>query len=149
MSKGNKAIPTGYGNNVATSKVPRIPRQFNTGGNDTPLWQVRTIEMDGPFGWSSMPRSHFLDAVFPKMKNFESMKWSEILGRNSHEVRVADISKDAQKRLEHLNLEDVDKLVSLRLEGQERIWGIRMQQVFRILWWDPNHQVCPSHKRHT
>ena len=33
---------------------------------------------------------------------------------------------------------------SLRLSGQERVWGILDQGVLSVLWWDPDHAVCPS-----
>lgn len=103
--------------------------------------------MDGPFGWKNMEGIHFWTNVFPKMKNFESMKWTEILGRNSHAVRVADISKEAYRLLQEMKMEDTEELVSLRLEGRERVWGIRDDRVFQILWWDPQHLVYPCKDR--
>jgi len=62
---------------------------------------------------------------------------------------VASIIKDAQKRLEELKLDDVDQLYSLRLNGRERLWGIRSNDKFSILWWDPEHQICPAPLKHT
>jgi predicted DNA-binding transcriptional regulator AlpA len=40
-------------------------------------------------------------------------------------------------------------LFSLRLSSLERLWGLRSNDVFSVLWWDPNHQICPSPKKHT
>jgi hypothetical protein len=77
------------------------------------------------------------------------MYWKDILGSKSHEVNVSQISNHAQKRLSQLNLDDAEKLVSLRLTGTQRVWGIRMENILQILWWDPNHQVYPSTKKHT
>lgn len=77
------------------------------------------------------------------------MKWSEIKSHQSHTVTVSTISNEAQKRLRDIQQDDIDELFSLRLSGTERIWGIRDGRVFYVLWWDPEHTVCPAHKKHT
>ncbi len=56
---------------------------------------------------------------------------------------------DAQKRLEFLSLDDVDEIRSFHLGGKERLWGIKDGSIFRALWWDPLHKICPSHLPHT
>ena len=83
------------------------------------------------------------------LKNFETMLWNDILGRNNHAVLVSQISREAQVRLEDLKLDDNESLISLRLTGTQRIWGIRIGNILQLLWWDPNHEVCPSEKKHT
>ena len=55
----------------------------------------------------------------------------------------------AQKRLVEMKLDDVDEVHSLRLSGVHRVWGILTENVLTLLWWDPNHEVCPSLKKHT
>ena len=69
--------------------------------------------------------------------------------RNNHSVEIDKLSSTAQTRLTEIQLDDIDELVSLRLSAKERIWGILEQGVLIILWWDPNHQVCPSNLKHT
>lgn len=68
---------------------------------------------------------------------------------DSHNIEVNQIVKDAQRRLEEIRQADVDELFSLRLSGKERIWGIVDRNIFKILWWDPKHEICPSAKKHT
>lgn len=75
--------------------------------------------------------------------------WKEILGRDSHEVNVEQISKAAQKRLTEIRLDDFQTLVSLRFTGKERLWGVKSQNILKIIWWDPNHDVYPSLLKHT
>lgn len=97
-------------------------------------------------------RKSFFMEIHPKIKNFENKRWKEILsdeGKRNHEVSVSQICKDAQNRLSQIDLEDVEKLVSLRLTGRQRLWGIRSESFFRVLWWDPNHSVYPSKLKHT
>ena len=148
-NKTSKKIPSGYGSQTKESKTPRILKPFDTGYNENPVWQIGNIDLDGPFGWSKIDRGHLLYEILPKIRDFESMKWQEILGRNNHEIRISDISRTAQRRLEDIKLDDIDQLVSLRLTARERIWGIKSQRTLRVLWWDPEHQVCPSLKKHT
>jgi len=63
------------------------------------------------------------------------MKWHEILNRNNHEVDIKSIDKKAKERLELLRLDDIETLVSLRIMGSVRIWGIRVHNCFKVLWW--------------
>lgn len=97
----------------------------------------------------NLDKDRFLEEILPKLQAFETMTWGQILGRNNHQVPVYRLSKDAQKRLQTCKLDDVDTLVSLRLAGLTRVWGIRRQRTLRVLWWDPEHKVCPSKKKHT
>jgi len=77
------------------------------------------------------------------------MKWSEILGDRHHRVFVSDIIRKAQDRLVEIEQSDIDQLYSLAISGDKRIWGIRDRHIFKVLWWDPKHEICPSLLRHT
>jgi hypothetical protein len=80
------------------------------------------------------------------------MTWQEILsatggrshGNNSHNISVSELIKEARDRLAEINLDDVDELFSLRLEGKIRIWGMLDNDVLKILWYDPKHEICPQ-----
>jgi hypothetical protein len=93
----------------------------------------------------------FWKEVFPKLKDFESMSWNELEkqthgkeGKSKHHsVSIYDLDPEAQKRLEILQLDDIDKLFSLRLTGKIRIWGIRVRSFLKILWFDFDHSVYP------
>ncbi|MDE0396621.1 MAG: hypothetical protein OXL96_02330 [Candidatus Poribacteria bacterium] len=83
------------------------------------------------------------------MRNFETMPWSEILGRHHHAIAVNDIIQPAQNRLEQLGYDDQAELVSFRLSNTERIWAIRSGAEAFLIWWDPNHEIYPSAPKHT
>jgi hypothetical protein len=94
--------------------------------------------------------------IHSSIASFETMTWSEIekkVGphgtRHNHPMPVSDICPDARKRLRELVLDDFDTLYSLRITGERRLWGIRDNEAFYILWWDPHHSVCPVKKRYT
>jgi hypothetical protein len=117
-----------------------------------PVWSIRSFDVDGEWGRSrvSVP-NHLWDDLFAKLRNYESMTWGEILkdkDRN-HSVAVSDLTKSARERLKDIHQDDVDSLFRLRLTGKQRVWGIRDGYVLRLLWWDPDHEICPSAKKHT
>lgn len=148
MGKSNKKPK--HQNQPISAKKPRKDPAINDVLDSAPVcWQAGIIDLNGPWGWSRINHSIFFDNILPKLQHFESMSWYEILGRNNHEVKVEQISKKAQKRLTSLKLDDYETLVSLRLTGPQRVWGIKMQNMFKILWWDPNHEVYPSKLKNT
>ena len=131
--------------NPSTKKMPRIDSRIETNPLKlSPTWQFESIDIDGPWGWKNINKEFFFSKIVQGIISFESMKWSEILGRNNHEVTIEQIDRKAQKRLRQLNLDDIETLVSLRIMGSVRIWGIRVHNRFKVLWWDPKHQVFPS-----
>jgi len=114
-----------------------------------PAWRLSLIELADPFGWHRIEASKLLE-VRSKLAQFESMRWHDIFqaaGGQNHEVPRHRICRDARNRLEAIGQADVDFLVSLHLSGRERVWGIMDENVLKLLWWDPNHLICPSHKR--
>jgi hypothetical protein len=112
-------------------------------------WHIRIIDKGGTWGWNQVKVLDVLEHILSKMSNFETMKWSEILNRNNHPIPISDICPEARRRLGEIKQDDVDELVSLHLTAKNRVWGIRDQDVLKILWWDPNHTVYPSLKKHT
>lgn len=114
----------------------------------TPTWVFRIIDFDSPWCPKQLDQPTLL-MIINKLGDFETMTWGDIEGPNNHSVEKYKLIKDAQQRLESINQDDVDELFSFRLNGRNRVWGIRDGQVFKLLWWDPEHQVCPSPKKHT
>lgn len=70
-------------------------------------------------------------------------------------ISVNSFSSFARKRLNELDstllgfVEDPDELTRLAFSSVVRLWGYRIDDVFYILWYDREHKVCPSSKRHT
>lgn len=92
------------------------------------------------------------EEVYPKLKSIEAYTWYELeritygnrdRKTSHHSVSIAKISKEAQKRLEELKLNDFEEIYSIRLNGKFRIWGIRMYSYLQIIWFDPEHTVLP------
>ena len=134
--------------NPSTRKKARSDPQL-TAQDKTIMWELSAIDANGQWGWNQVNCTFFFKNIWKKMRGFETMTWDEILGTNHHAIAVRDIITPAQKRLQELGHDDVDELVSFRLTGKQRLWAIRLRNESRLLWWDPNHEICPSHKRHT
>ena len=133
-----------------TEKVPK-----KASGDDflnlSPAWRFSLLELVDPFGWHNLTTAQLLE-IRQKLANFESMTWNQIiiLARdNNHLVSVDRICSDAYRRLEAVKQDDVGELLSLRLGGTERVWGILEHNAVKLLWWDPFHQICPSERKHT
>lgn len=91
-----------------------------------------------------------LGEVLQRLKSFESMTWAEIDGpTGGHGVETRRISRAARHRLTEIQQDDAEVLFSLRVTGRRRVWGILDEHVFKVLWWDPEHEVYPVEKRHT
>lgn len=117
-----------------------------------PVWSIRLFDIDGPWGRSRVKLPEELwDVLFEKLRHYESMTWGEILQNKTlnHSVSMENLSKSARERLAALGQDDVDEVFRLRLSGTARVWGIRDRAVLKLLWWDPDHEICPSTKRHT
>ena len=95
-----------------------------------------------------MEQADFLE-ILEKLKHFENSTWPTLERGGSHFIPVDEVIKQAQERLQLLKLDDTDELFSLRLGGLERLWGLRSNDVFSLLWWDPHHEICPASKKHT
>ncbi len=135
-------------------KTPRQSEDIHAYKKKKPVWQIGRIDHSGKWGWKSIGQERWEQIVLPHLANRETMTWAEIempsggkkSGTNSHSIPCNKLCKEARKRLQKLNLDDIDELFSLRVGGKVRIWGIRRGRVFQILWFDFEHEVCPSKK---
>jgi len=116
-----------------------------------PAWRINMLELCDPFGWHVLDEAK-LREIRQKLAHFESMTLNEIFvvnRANNHPVKLADLCPEARERLWKLNLEDTEVIHSLRLSGTERVWGIRELNVLNLLWWDPDHLICPAPLKNT
>lgn len=105
------------------------------------------MEFVDPFGWHSVDAAS-LDYIRSKLADFESMTWGQILNNeNNHQIEVSRLCREARERLEEMRQYDLEEVLSLRLSGPERVFGILSEGVCSLIWWDPKHQVCPSPRR--
>lgn len=136
--------------NPQTKKSPKGAPDTSY-NNENISWHISLLEMVDPFGWHKLDRER-VNYILEKLGYFESLTWNEILierKKQNHAVPIDQICKEARQRLIEIGQDDITELVSLRLSGKERVWGIRQLAILKLLWWDPEHQVCPTEKKHT
>lgn len=141
---GHKAPRSAFGGE--NRKVPRGATPDYDG--QFPLWAFRIVDLGGPWCWSAL-NGVALREVLQRLKELESMTWLAIAETGSHSIDVGALSRRARDRLIEIQQDDVDQVYSRRLTGRRRIFGIRDGGILRILWWDPEHEVCPAPKKHT
>jgi hypothetical protein len=107
-----------------------------------PAWRVSLLEMVDPFGWHIVGAGD-ADRIRQRLGHFESMYWRDIIGQHNHFIAANRICPDAQNRLNVLRQDDIDAVMSLRVTGAGRVWGIMEHNVMKVLWWDPQHLVYP------
>lgn len=122
-----------------------------------PAWMFDKIDKSGKFAFDISRQDFDHRKFLDKMVSYSSMTWAELKsqthddGKSKHHfLSVDDLSRDAQKRIEAMHLEeDSDRLYSIALENKLRVIGLRERDRFHVLWYDPQHDVCPSEKKHT
>ena len=132
-----------------SGKEPRRRESPESNENRRIHWHLSAIDTAGPWTVFFVSKTYLVGSLIAKLKSYESMRWGEIDRSKSHPVPIQNLCGEAQRRLEEIGQDDVESLFSLRFSGQQRLWGIRDRAAFKILWWDPNHEVCPSEKKHT
>ncbi len=119
--------------------------------NCSPMWRFEKMDIEGKW---SLHTADNLWELLCKLADFERMTWGEIRkqthdkGKSSnHEILYEDLIPEAQKRAKQLNLEEHgDSVFSLRLNNKERLFGILTDGIFFIVWYDREHEICPSKK---
>lgn len=112
-----------------------------------PAWRFSTVDLNGPFSWPVNQPQEL--TILQRLRDFDTMHWSELETKQHHAISVDQLSKEARDRLLEIKQDDVDEVFSFRCSARERIIGIRINDIVKLLWWDPDHQVCPSFKKHT
>lgn len=123
-----------------------------------PIFRFDRIDRQGDFAFdtnrSDFKHKDFLD----KMIAYSQMRWAEIKrqthdqGKSKHHYLKDSrkLSPAARDRLKALNLEEFsDDLFSFALNNTLRIVGLRLDEHFHVLWYDSEHRIYPSEKKHT
>jgi hypothetical protein len=147
MGRNNKK------NGPKRSKTPTTKKQAtrteNPEGFQRQLiaWHFRIMDNGG--NWPCNMET--ITTISNRLHEYEVQKWHEVVKqRSNHPMPVSKIEIPAQSRLSKLGLDDAETLYQLKIPGNsnmQRLWGLRQENVFQILWWDPNHTVYITKRR--
>lgn len=115
------------------------------------VWRFGEIDDEGSWALSRIGRER-LKVLLGHLRSFESMTVNEVFAPNSEHgkrYRVEDLPKAASDRLVEIGRDDETEIARLRCGGKPRLYGFLRENVFHVLWWDPQHAVWPTRKRNT
>ncbi|RFZ48243.1 hypothetical protein MSS2_04759 [Mycobacterium marinum] len=153
MAKNNKQLPQRTGRpqrkHVQQSAAPPEGidhQQFS--------WSAAEVDHEYTGAWAWKLSAKDVADLLKLLEETSRLTWREVKalrtgGRRSralhHDQSVKSICTAAQQRLAQLEI-DVEHVFRLRHGSAIRIWGYLAGSVFRILWYDREHKVCPSDK---
>lgn len=144
-----KSVPTH--NQVTTHKEATHEIDSRAFFSQHPVWSFQFVDKEH-FKWGVSCNESNLCELLAKMESWEKSKWSEIINddKKNHYIPICELSREAKSRALMIKLEEkVDSLFSLRLNAKYRVFGILESSVFKVVWIDPNHEVCISNLKHT
>ncbi len=150
MAKRRNSKQVRCGTAPVIEKTPRgatLPASED-GPMGRPVWRFGMIDHEGPWKWEIVGRD--LTRVMKRLGGLESQTFAELRSSGDHHSIEADrLSQQAKKRLRELQRDDIDQVWSFRVTARKRVIALIDDNVFNLLWWDPEHEVCPSNKKHT
>lgn len=139
------------------TKSPRITTEHNYKNNYFE-WDAGHSDTDGNWSWQE-PRQwgswEYLNTIKHHMDSHTNNAWSEVeaftySGKQKYRKHlnkyqgVESICPEAQERWMSLeNLAQFEELFRMRLGGGKRIWGVRVQHLFFLVWYERYHKICP------
>jgi len=149
-SKKQKQVKSSDPFPAPRKKAVRFTEDPGNTNKRQPVWVFSVLDENGPWGKVKLSGDSVWNDILPKIRSYESMTWGQIEQNKkyNHSVGIDALCPTARKRIDHLKL-DVDELFRFRLSGKQRLWGIRDRERFKILWWDPDHEICPSTMKRT
>jgi hypothetical protein len=136
---------------VSTARQPRVLPRTYTDEQRRLSWRFGMADLDGPWGWRDVDAAT-MQEIIGKLRDFESMTVSQLFHQGDEpgkQYALSQLPAKPIKRLRELDLDDADNIYRLRLGGKKRLYGFLFDDVFHLLWWDPDHGVFPSKLKHT
>lgn len=135
---------------AATPTTAKQPRAVDPLIEDRPLaWRFSACDKGGSWPWTGLDPAEKHREVIDKLREFETRSLGDMKQGGSHPIKLSALCKEARDRLAEIKQDDLDELMSFRLTGTNRVWCVQDRNIMRVLWWDPDHTVCPSKKKHT
>lgn len=134
-------------------RVPRKAHTFNPANSmDTVVVQFGRFDIGGEWCLSKITPDA-MQTLLVRIRDIETMTIAEAFNNRDEpgkDYSLDDLpSKEARQRLVELEYDDEDHISRLRVTSRGRLYGFRRDARFYALWWDPEHKIYPSSKKHT
>jgi len=114
-------------------------------------WRVHDtyIDYDHPnLGWQNVDTIELLRSIITTLQSYEGLTWAEVKTKpHCHSKDIDELKQQLQNRLNERKLDYVERLFQICMGSIHRIWGYRERRVFYLMWYDPEHDVCPTEAR--
>lgn len=166
MSRGGKGKRLPQGSNVPkhSSKQPRAaaapadvkaPRALHVDDSEVKdrclVYRFAEFDPDGPPDFHSMDHDKWVQ-VMKALAGYETQTVGTIWSATDNGCKVYELDtahENIVKRLFDLGRDDETAVHTLRVTGRIRVMGFLRDHIFHVLWFDPEHQMSPSKKKHT
>ena len=122
------------------------------------IWVFDMLDNSEEFAFNvqRISENGHLELVFSKMIEYTNLTWAEIKKQTHdqsnkskhHLLDYAGLSKEAAARINKLKLEEyTDSIFSFALQNKVRIIGVRINEIFHVVWYDPDHRFYPSKRK--
>lgn len=151
MGKGKKSIPqkTAHQKNIYSGK-------HSTDGERV-QWRFDKLEKTGKFAFDLTREDFDHRKVLEKIIAYSNMTWSEVKAQThdkknktkNHFLDLSKLSAEGRSSFCSKGFEGKyeDSVFSFAFQNMLRVIGIRENEKFYAVWFDPNHEFCPSKKR--
>lgn len=118
------------------------------------VWCFDRVDRTGKFAFNPDRVDFNHKEIIDKLISYGSMSWSDLKhqthdkGKSKHHFLKLDaLSREASIRVRALlPEEEYDSVFSLALQNTFRVIGVRKDEKFYVIWYDPHHEFCPSHR---
>lgn len=138
----------------------KIPRTVNADDykNHYFSWCVSEADLEGVWSWGEARKweeEEYLNTIQPHFQALNNNSWQEVetqtyngasnqrknLNKYQH---LSSICEEAQQRWQDIEIiSQFEVLFRLRLGTSRRIWGVRVQHYFFIVWYERQHKIYP------
>lgn len=152
---------TKFGGIIPAQQKIKLPKDPNAYKNDSFHWEINTKLLCHPsdfchdicqnkyshcFSLHNLTKDDLFE-IFKKLDEYRSWTWQQIeMSKNntscgSMEIKKLepDISEFVQKYLSEKKFYETDTLYKMEINNRHRVWGIREDTVFYLLWDDNGH----------
>jgi len=130
-----------------TEKKPKLTPIFEI-EDDTVIFSFLWFDKVNQWGTGKQENLHNFWELAEKLKSIEQRSWRHIAGNQGrdHSVPFSHLINRAKELAVERKIDDFDEIWSFHFNGTQRLWGVKYNRRLMIVWWDPEHQICPSLK---